>query len=180
MAERLLEGIRVLDLAAEPAQMTGRILADLGAEVLKVEPPGGILARAEPRRSAAWNAGKTSVVLGPHDAELSELLGGADVVIETPGWLGGPSLDRDLAPSAVWVSVTPFGLQGPRAAWRAATWASWPPAATCTAPETVTGPRCAAPSRRATPTSAPRLPWRPSPPWPRVGPSWSTSPVRRP
>ncbi len=119
MAERLLEGIRVLDLAAEPAQMTGRILADLGAEVLKVEPPGGDPARAEPRRFAAWNAGKTSVVLGPDDAELSELLGSADVVIETPGWLGGPSLDRDLASSAVWVSITPFGLQGPRAAWRA-------------------------------------------------------------
>ncbi|HEX4540107.1 MAG TPA: CoA transferase [Acidimicrobiales bacterium] len=119
MAERLLEGIRVVDVAAPPAQMTGRILADLGADVLKVEPPGGDPARGEPLRFAAWNAGKTSVVLGPDDAELPELLGGADVVIETPGWRGGPSLDRGLAPSAVWVSITPFGLHGPRAAWRA-------------------------------------------------------------
>ena len=56
MTERLLEGIRVVDLAAAPAQMTGRILADLGAEVVKVEPPGGDSARAEPWRFAAWNA----------------------------------------------------------------------------------------------------------------------------
>ncbi len=119
MAERLLNGIRVVDVAAAPAQMTGRILADLGAAVVKVEPPGGDPARAEPVGFAAWNAGKDSVVLEAEDAELSELLRGADVVIETPGWLGGPSLDRGLAPGAVWVSITPFGLQGPRAAWRA-------------------------------------------------------------
>src|SRR5438477_6936107 len=119
MAERLLEGIRVVDLAAAPAQMTGRILADLGAEVVKVEPPGGDPARAEPLRFAAWNAGKTSVTLRPDDPELSALLRGADVVIETPGWSGGASLDRDQAPSAVWVRITPFGTDGPRAAWRA-------------------------------------------------------------
>src|SRR5437016_1286581 len=107
MAERLLDGIRVVDLAAAPAQMTGRILADLGAEVVKIEPPDGDPARAEPMRFAAWNAGKTSVFLGPDDAGLSELLRGADAVIETPGWLGGPSLDRELAPWAVWVSITP-------------------------------------------------------------------------
>src|SRR5205085_2728827 len=119
MTERLLEGIRVVDLAAAPAQMTGRILADLGAEVVKVEPPGGDSARAEPLRFAAWNAGKTSVTLRPDDPELSALLRGADVVIETPGWSGGASLDRDQAPSAVWVRITPFGTDGPRAAWRA-------------------------------------------------------------
>ena len=53
MAERLLQGIRVVDLAAAPAQMTGRILADLGAELVKVEPPGGDAARAETVRFAA-------------------------------------------------------------------------------------------------------------------------------
>ena len=41
MAGALLQGVRVLDLAGEPAAMTGRILADLGAEVVKVAPPGG-------------------------------------------------------------------------------------------------------------------------------------------
>jgi len=87
MAERLLQGIRVVDLAAAPAQMTGRILADLGAELVKVEPPGGDAARAETVRFAAWNAGKTSVVLDAEDPKLAELLRGADVVISTPGWV---------------------------------------------------------------------------------------------
>ena len=119
MAERLLQGIRVVDLAAAPAQMTGRILADLGAELVKVEPPGGDAARAETVRFAAWNAGKTSVVLDAEDPKLAELLRGADVVISTPGWVEGPSPDPGLAPAAVWVSITPFGLDGPRAGWRA-------------------------------------------------------------
>ncbi len=44
----LLEGIRVLDLATARAELTGRMLADLGAEVLKVEPPQGVDARRIP------------------------------------------------------------------------------------------------------------------------------------
>ena len=40
MADGLLEGTRVVDLAGEPAAMTGRMLADLGADVVLVEPPG--------------------------------------------------------------------------------------------------------------------------------------------
>ncbi|MBI2169427.1 MAG: CoA transferase [Actinobacteria bacterium] len=43
----------------------------------------------------------------------------ADVVIETPGWPGCPVLDPADAPDAVWVRVTPFGLDGPRSGWRA-------------------------------------------------------------
>jgi len=38
VGETLLDGIGVVDIAGEPAAMTGRILADLGAEVIKVEP----------------------------------------------------------------------------------------------------------------------------------------------
>jgi crotonobetainyl-CoA:carnitine CoA-transferase CaiB-like acyl-CoA transferase len=126
MAETLLSGLRVLDLAGEPAQMAGRILADLGAEVVKVEPPGGDPLRAAPPRRgseslrfAAWNAGKTSVVLAPGDPRLAELLAGADLVLETPGWPSAPALDPASAPQAVWVRVTPFGASGPRARWRA-------------------------------------------------------------
>jgi crotonobetainyl-CoA:carnitine CoA-transferase CaiB-like acyl-CoA transferase len=126
MAETLLSGFRVIDLAAEPAQMTGRILADLGADVLKVEPEGGDpLRRVEPLhggeslRFAAWNAGKRSIVLGADDPRLDALLRGADVVIDTPGWPGAFSLRPERAPNAVWVRVTPFGSTGPRAGWRA-------------------------------------------------------------
>ena len=46
MAERLVDGVRVVDLAGEPAAMAGRILSDLGAAVLKVEPTDGVPLRS--------------------------------------------------------------------------------------------------------------------------------------
>ena len=128
VSEALLAGVRVLDMAGEPAEMTGRILADLGAEVVKVEPPGGDPLRAVPPlgpdraslRFAAWSAGKTTVELtGADDPRLAELLTGADVVLATPGWPGALEVDPGRAPGAVWVLVTPFGSDGPRSRWRA-------------------------------------------------------------
>ena len=64
MATALLDGVQVVDLAGEPAALAGRILADLGARVALVEPPGGHPLRAQPERFTAWAAGKTSVVGG--------------------------------------------------------------------------------------------------------------------
>jgi crotonobetainyl-CoA:carnitine CoA-transferase CaiB-like acyl-CoA transferase len=120
MADRLLEGVVVVDLAAEPAAMTGRVLADLGAHVVKVEAPGGDPLRAETHRFAAWDAGKEHVtVSGPDDPALDTLLARADVVIDTPADPGAWRVDPSRASHAVWVSVTPFGLAGPRASWRA-------------------------------------------------------------
>ncbi|MFN8035843.1 MAG: CoA transferase [Acidimicrobiia bacterium] len=112
MAERLLDGVLVLDLAGEPAAMTGRLLADLGAEVVTVEPTAG---SPVGRVSPVWRFGKRVAPPG----ELDALLGRADVVIDTPYWPGAFALDPARAPRAVWVSVTPFGLDGPRARWRA-------------------------------------------------------------
>ena len=87
MPTALLDGVRVVDLAGEPAAMTGRILADLGADVVLVEPPDGHPLRDQPDRFAAWAAGKRSVVVtGPDDATLAELLAGADIVVATPGF----------------------------------------------------------------------------------------------
>ena len=84
MTEPLLSGVRVVDVAGEPAAMAGRILADLGAEVILVEPRGGHPLRALPRRFLAWGAGKASVAVdGPDDPQLDELLATADAVIET-------------------------------------------------------------------------------------------------
>jgi crotonobetainyl-CoA:carnitine CoA-transferase CaiB-like acyl-CoA transferase len=100
--------------------MAGRILADLGADVVKVEPPDGDPLRSEPLRFAAWHAGQRSLVAsGPDDPRLHALLAAADVVIDTPGWPGTVAVAQSTAPQSVWVSVTPFGLAGPRARWRA-------------------------------------------------------------
>src|SRR5512132_114170 len=120
MTEALLAGIRVVDLAGEPAAMAGRILADLGAEVILVERRDGHPLRALPRRFLAWGAGKASVAVdGPGDPQLDELLATADAVIETPGFSGVFDLDPARAPGAVWARVTPFGGTGPHAGWRA-------------------------------------------------------------
>ncbi|MGZ8764668.1 MAG: CoA transferase, partial [Acidimicrobiia bacterium] len=71
MATPLLQGLHVVDLAGEPAVMTGRILADLGADVVRPEPPSGDPGRADATRFAAWNAGKRSVVVrGADDPHL--------------------------------------------------------------------------------------------------------------
>ena len=120
MTEALLAGTRVIDLAGEPAAMAGRILADLGAEVILVEPRGGHPLRALPRRFLAWGAGKASVLVdGPDDRRLDELLDTADAVIDTPGFPGTFDLDPARASHAVWARVTPFGGMGPHAGWRA-------------------------------------------------------------
>ena len=110
--------------------MTGRILADLGADVVKVEPTAGDPLRGAPPfsgsaeggpslRFTAWNAGKSGLACEDGDPRLDALLAGADVVIDTPGWPGALQIDPSRAPRAVWVRVTPFGLEGPRAGWRA-------------------------------------------------------------
>lgn len=116
----LLEGVRVVDLAGEPGAIAARALGDLGAEVVIVEPAGGSPLRAIPNHFLAWGAGKASVeVSGPEDPALDVLLTTADVVIDTPGEPGTLQIDPGRAPQAVWVSITPFGLTGPRAGWRA-------------------------------------------------------------
>jgi len=124
----MLQGIKVLDLAGEPLAMTGRILSDLGAEVVKLEPPGGDPLRQAPPldpgcgvslRFIAWNAGKVSIEGLATDARVEALLRGADVVIETPRFAGTSELSPTQAPQAIWLKATPFGLDGPRANWRA-------------------------------------------------------------
>jgi crotonobetainyl-CoA:carnitine CoA-transferase CaiB-like acyl-CoA transferase len=94
-----LEGIQVIDLSYGIAGPTvGMFLADFGAEVIKIEPPAGDPARADPG-FAAWNRGKKSVVVDPSDASrrswLAELIAGADVcLVSTAGTLAAYGLDR--------------------------------------------------------------------------------------
>ena len=133
-----LAGVRVLDLATPLAELAGRVLADLGADVLKVEPPAGARSRMLPPFAAAaaadagqslyWAAvgrGKRSCTLDLDSAQdreaLHALLAQADILIEC----FAPSTARalhlapeDLAarhPHLVHVSVTPFGRTGPKA-----------------------------------------------------------------
>jgi hypothetical protein len=113
--EPLLGGLRVLELGGEPTAIGGRALADLGAEVVLVEPRGGHALRDERYRWQSWAAGKRSVTIdGADDPLLDALLRDADVVIDTPGHPGTLTLDPARAPDAVWVSITPFGLEPAR------------------------------------------------------------------
>ncbi len=130
-----LDGIRVLDLADHSAAFAGRILADLGADVILVEPEHGGPTRhlrpfldgvTGPERSCVhqyFAANKRSIVLDVENAANREtflaLVATADIVLETfaPGHLADRGLaDDDLRaarPDLIHVSVTPFGLDTP-------------------------------------------------------------------
>ncbi len=131
-----LAGIKVVELASEHAAFAGKLLGDLGADVVLVEPPGGHRCRSyepfaegvgHPEASLWWwhyQTSKRAVVLdldSATDRGLFEgLVAGADVVLEAepPGRLAALGLDYvDLSPAhphLVWVSVTPFGRDSPR------------------------------------------------------------------
>jgi crotonobetainyl-CoA:carnitine CoA-transferase CaiB-like acyl-CoA transferase len=129
---RFLEGVRVLEIASLAPAMLGMHLADLGAEVVKVEPPGrGDATRLVARRPGfadsalhrRWNRGKRSVALDTTSPEgievLRRLIAGADIVIEglRPGTLERMGLGWDqivsLRPSVVLVSLSGYGQDGP-------------------------------------------------------------------
>jgi crotonobetainyl-CoA:carnitine CoA-transferase CaiB-like acyl-CoA transferase len=135
-----LSGVRVVEVADESGAYAGKLLADLGADVIKVEPPGNDPARAvgpfhedapDPNRSLFfwhYNANKRSVVLDL-DAEadrerLSALLDAADVLLQTgtPAALARLGLDHTTLaprhPRLIVAAVGPFGQTGPYREWR--------------------------------------------------------------
>src|SRR4051794_15596312 len=120
-----LEGWRVLELATGVAgQFCSKVLADLGAEVLKVEPPGGVAARQsttpfDVTRFAYLNTGKHSVVVASDDhVRLAALVAEADVVVTDRHDLDAV-LPAHIVDHVVWTTILPFGRTGPRAHWRA-------------------------------------------------------------
>jgi crotonobetainyl-CoA:carnitine CoA-transferase CaiB-like acyl-CoA transferase len=134
-----LADVRVVDMAEDRGEMCGRYLADLGADVVRVEPPGGSPSRAQAplHRGVSLpfimnNAGKRSVVIDLEAPEgrdrLLRLLDGADIWIETcrPGALAaagiGPDLVRARNPLLVVLSISDFGQTGPYRTWVATDW----------------------------------------------------------
>jgi benzylsuccinate CoA-transferase BbsE subunit len=133
MPDGALAGVRVLDLADRTGALAGKLLAGLGADVVKVEPPGGDPMRAlppfwegvaAPERSLFfwfYDAGKRSVTLDTASSEgaalLDRLVAKADVLIET-GPPGGTDALRAAHPRLVVASITPFGQQGPYRNWK--------------------------------------------------------------
>jgi crotonobetainyl-CoA:carnitine CoA-transferase CaiB-like acyl-CoA transferase len=121
-----LTGIRVVDFTTGVAgPYATRFFVDAGAEVIKVEPPGGDpLRRRTPtgvdlgKEDAALfcflNAGKQSVLGRPEDAAIRAILEGADLIVEDfgPGGFDVAGV-RDADPSAVILSISPWGHEGP-------------------------------------------------------------------
>ena len=141
-----LSGLRVLELSDEKGQSCGKLMADLGADVIKIEPPGGEATRTVgpflddiPHRERSlsfwhYNTSKRGITL---DLETEDgrrlfwsLAGKADVVLETfaPGYLASLGLGYDELkqdnPGLIMCSLTPFGQTGP--------WKDYPSVTCCT------------------------------------------------
>src|SRR6185437_923594 len=134
---RPLDGVRVIDMADRSCVYATKMLADLGADVVRIEPPDGDPMRRVPPLDgetgqslfhAFMNSNKRSVVL---DLETSQgqaifrrLVAAAGIVVEScpPGHLAARGIAyADLCHQAkaelVWTTITPFGSEGPRADW---------------------------------------------------------------
>ena len=132
---------RVLDLTDEKGVYCGKLLGDLGADVIKVEPPGGDRMRSKgpfhkgdvhPEKSLPFlyfNTSKRSITLNIEDkagkAIFKRLAEKADVVVESfpVGYLADLGLDyralRKVNPGLVMSSITPYGQKGPLSEYKA-------------------------------------------------------------
>ena len=139
--EGFLPEYRVLDLADEKGVYCGKLLADLGAEVIKVEPPCGDKTRlrgpffkneVHPEKSLFFlyfNTSKGSITLDIEDPAGKEifkkLVKASDVVVESfpVGYLASLGLDyprlKRINPKLVMTSITPYGQKGPLSGYKA-------------------------------------------------------------
>src|SRR4051812_25104484 len=124
----ICDGLRVIELGSGSVAgaITGMVLADAGARVVKLEPPEGDKLRGRnPSGFLVWNRGKESRVADLHtqegQASLRELAATADVVIEgfapgrTTAWGVDAAALCALNPALVHCSITGFGPTGPYA-----------------------------------------------------------------
>lgn len=129
--QRSLEGVRVIEISALSGAVCGRTLADMGAEVIKLEPAGGETARQDlplipmldgSKESAAWivyNLGKRSVTADLDTSQglsaFKQMVKTADIVIVDFQRLNLDEMDRlaaiarQINPKLVWTEITPFG-----------------------------------------------------------------------
>jgi benzylsuccinate CoA-transferase BbsE subunit len=137
----MLSCYRILDLTDEKGLLCGKMLGDLGADVIKIEKPGGDEARnigpfyhdiVHPEKSLFWmafNTNKRSITLAIEASEgreiFKKLLKTADVVIESfaPGYMedigfGYPDLSK-INPALVMTSISGFGQEGPYRSYKA-------------------------------------------------------------
>jgi benzylsuccinate CoA-transferase BbsE subunit len=147
MPDAPLDDLRVLDLSDDKGALCGKIFADLGADVIKVEPPEGSLTRRIPPflddspgpdsglYFIAYEAGKRSVTLDLEQPDGRELLralaSNCDFLIESfpPGYMDSLGLGFEhlasVNPRLIYVSITPFGDRGPGRDYHAADIVVW-------------------------------------------------------
>jgi crotonobetainyl-CoA:carnitine CoA-transferase CaiB-like acyl-CoA transferase len=147
MNSELMKGFRMLDLADERGAVCGKIFADLGAQVIKIEPREGCSTRRippfldgveGPDRSLyaiAYHAGKRSITLNLEADRGRELLGElvkkSDFIVESfpLGYLErlglGYSALEQLNPRIIHTSITPFGDTGPAKDYKVADITTW-------------------------------------------------------
>lgn len=135
-----LSSLRVLDLTEGGCMIGGKLFADAGADVIKIEPPGGSPSRigpyykniAEPEKSLYWfafNTNKRGITLDLYKPEgqeiLKKLAAKTDIIVESLGVgvlsrlkLGYEDLSRIKA-DIIYASITPFGQSGPKANFKA-------------------------------------------------------------
>ena len=143
----MLNHLRVLDLCDERGVLAGQMLADLGADVIQIEPPGGSTGRrvapffddaAETERSIFWTAytrNKRSVTCDLQRPEgralLRRLLAGTDILFESadPGGMAELGLGyeqlKDDFPRLIYASISAFGQTGPKAGYQATDLTIW-------------------------------------------------------
>jgi crotonobetainyl-CoA:carnitine CoA-transferase CaiB-like acyl-CoA transferase len=143
----LLGPYRVLDLTTETGSYCGYLLGGLGADVIRVEPPGGCAERhvgpflnGQPALECgfqwlSYNIGKRSITANLETSKgralLQRLLESADVLVESypPGYLQSFGIDfesmKNKYPRLIWTSITPYGQSGPKSSYMASDLTCW-------------------------------------------------------
>ncbi|MFO7963964.1 MAG: CoA transferase [Desulfobacterales bacterium] len=145
--DKMLSPYRVLDLTEGGCMVGGKILADLGADVIRIEPPRGSASRnigpfykddPNPEKSLFWfayNTNKRGITLDLHTPDgqglFRELTNTSDIILENfePGFLDELGLGYDslcnIKPGIILTSISAFGQTGPKAHYKATELISW-------------------------------------------------------